>query len=264
VADRPVMDPAALDARLAARAKPGAPPCIVTASAGEVNTGDFDDLRAIAHVTQARGAWLHVDGAFGLFAAVDPERAHLLDGLAAADSIASDGHKWLNVPYDSGFAFTRHLAVQERVFRAAAAYLGSGPDLLHRTPENSRRFRALPAWLALMSYGREGYRALVRRCCEHAGRLGAHIASSESFELLAEVRLNIVCFALRSGDAQDRDRVLDDVQRGGRAFLTPTTYRGRPAIRAAFSNWSTTADDVGIVVRALEQAVRASSARAVL
>ncbi|HWL89112.1 MAG TPA: pyridoxal-dependent decarboxylase [Polyangiaceae bacterium] len=251
IGERPAMDPAALEARLAARAREGAP-SIVSASAGEVNTGDFDDLRALARVARRYDAWLHVDGAFGLFAAVDPARARWLDGIEEADSIASDAHKWLNVPYDSGFVFTRHLAAQERVFRTVAAYLGAGPDLLHRTPENSRRFRALPAWMTLMAYGREGYREMVQRCCAHAEQLGAHLAASESFDLLAEVRLNIVCFALRSGDAADRTRLLDALHSGGHAFLTPTVYRGRPAIRAAFSNWSTTRDDVDTVARALE------------
>ncbi|WP_394833182.1 pyridoxal-dependent decarboxylase [Pendulispora rubella] len=251
VEGRAAMDPAALDAHL--RGRPAAAPCIVSASAGEVNTGDFDDLRAVAEVAKRHGAWLHVDGAFGLFAAADPAYAHLVDGLELADSIASDAHKWLNVPYDSGFVFTRHLSDQERVFRAAGAYLGAGPDLLHRTPENSRRFRALPAWMTLMAYGREGYRDLVHRCCEHARRLGDHLRASRSYELLADVHLNIVCFAPRSRDVRERDRVLEAIHAGGRAFFTPTVYGGRPAIRAAFSNWSTTTEDVAIVARALDE-----------
>ncbi len=255
---RVVVDPRALDARLEARTRDGLP-CIVTASAGEVNTGDFDDLRAIAHVAKKHGAWLHVDGAFGLFAAVDPARAHLVAGLEEADSIAADAHKWLNVPYDSGFVFTRHLAAQERVFRAAGPYLGDGPDLLHRTPENSRRFRALPAWMTLMAYGREGYRELVARACSHAARLGAYIASSKFYELLSEVRLNIVCFTPREAGASKRDRLLDALRRDGRALLTPTFFQGRPAVRAAFSNWSTRDDDVDRVVQALEDAAQLAS-----
>ncbi|WP_394823350.1 pyridoxal phosphate-dependent decarboxylase family protein [Pendulispora albinea] len=251
---RAAIDPAALDQRLAAHAAKGGPPCIVTASAGEVNTGDFDDLRAIGAIARRYGAWFHVDGAFGLFAAVDPELAHLVAGVEAADSIAADAHKWLNVPYDSAFVWTRHLPLQERVFRAAGPYLGAGPDLLHRTPENSRRFRALPAWMTLMAYGREGYRAIIHRCCAHARRLGAHLAASSSFELLDEVRLNILCFAPRGGDPSQRDRVLEALRAGGRAFLTPTTFSGRPAIRAAFSNWSTTDDDVALIARALDDA----------
>lgn len=135
---RQAVDPVALAERLDAN---NGQPAIVVASAGEVNTGDFDDLEAVAALCRRYGAWLHIDGAFGLFAACDPSRSHLLRGLNEADSITTDGHKWLNVPYDSGIVFTRHIALQEQVFKAAAAYLGDGPDLLHRTPENSRRFR---------------------------------------------------------------------------------------------------------------------------
>lgn len=247
---RQAIDPAALAQRLAAA---GGTPAIVIASAGEVNTGDFDDLEALASLCQTYGAWLHVDGAFGLFAACDPSRSHLLRGLNAADSITTDGHKWLNVPYDSGLIFTRHLALQEHVFKAAAAYLGDGPDLLHRTPENSRRFRALPAWMTLMAYGHSGYQALVAQSCLFAQRLGQSIEQSAHFQLLAPVSLNIVCFALRNRDAEQRDRFLDALKRDGQVLLTPTFFAGRPAMRAAFVNWSTTEQDVQRTIAALER-----------
>jgi glutamate/tyrosine decarboxylase-like PLP-dependent enzyme len=195
-----------------------------------------------------------VDGAFGLFAACSPPHAHLLKGLAHADSVAADAHKWLNVPYDSGIAFTRHLALQERVFRAAAAYLGLGRDMLHRTPENSRRFRALPAWMTLMAYGRDGHRALVERTCALARALAAGLASSPHFEVLAPVTLNIVCLALRDGDAARRDRLLAALKADGRVLLTPTLYEGRPGLRAAFSTWRTSEDDVRVILAALEEA----------
>ncbi|RKG97427.1 pyridoxal phosphate-dependent decarboxylase family protein [Corallococcus carmarthensis] len=249
--DRPVMDPKALEARLAAL---GGAPAIVLASAGEVNTGDFDDLEAVGPLCRRYGAWLHVDGAFGIFAACSPAHAHLLRGLAHADSVAADGHKWLNVPYDSGLVFTRHLALQERVFRAVAAYLGQGPDLLHRTPENSRRFRALPAWMTLMAYGRDGHRALVERSCALARGLGEGLAASPRYALLAPVTLNIVCFALRSGDASRRDQLLAALQADGRVHFTPTQYAGRPGLRAAFSNWRTGESDLPIILAALEAA----------
>jgi len=228
-------------------------PAIVVASAGEVNTGDFDDIEALAGVCKAYGAWLHVDGAFGLYAACDPTRAHLLKGLEAADSITTDGHKWLNVPYDSGIVFTRHVALQEAVFKAAAAYLGEGPDLLHRTPEDSRRFRALPAWMTLMSYGRSGYRELFMRCCSLAQRMGQGIEQSSSFELLTPVRLNIVCFALRGASANQRDQFLEKLKEDGQVLLTPTFFAGKPAIRAAFVNWSTSEQDIPIILDALER-----------
>ena len=248
--DRMAVDPRALEERL--RSLEGRP-AIVVASAGDVNTGDFDDLEAVGELCREHGAWLHVDGAFGLFAACDPERAHLLAGLEQANSVATDGHKWLNVPYDSGIVFTRHLALQEKVFKAVAAYLGDGPDLLHRTPENSRRFRALPAWATLMAYGREGYRDLVRRNCAQAQALGERLAASEHFELLAPVRLDVVCFALREGDATRRDRLIDFLAHDGRAYLTPTHFEGRPGLRAAFVNWMTRDDDVETVFEALEE-----------
>jgi glutamate/tyrosine decarboxylase-like PLP-dependent enzyme len=231
----------------------GGAPAIVVASAGDVNTGDFDDLAALADLCEAHGAWLHVDGAFGLFAACDPARAGWLAGLDRADSVATDAHKWLNVPYDAGVVFTRHLALQEKVFRAVAAYLGAGPDLLHRTPENSRRFRALPSWMTLMAYGRDGCTAVVQQCCALASDLGDRIQRSAHLELLAPVRLNIVCFALRRGGSAERDRLLATLLDGGVVRLTPTVLHGRPALRAAFSNWRTTPADVDRIWAALER-----------
>lgn len=247
------VNPQALEQRL--KALNGAP-AIVIASAGEVNTGDFDDLEMLATLCQAYGAWLHVDGAFGLFAACDPARAHLLRGLEQADSIIADGHKWLNVPYDSGFVFTRHLALHQQVFKVSAAYLGETADLSHRTPEDSRRFRALPAWMTLMAYGRSGYRELVARCCSLASQMAQGLESSPLFELLAPVRLNIVCFALRDADAARRDRFLEALKEDGRVLLTPTFFAGKPAIRAAFANWSTSEQDIPLVLAALETYAR--------
>ncbi len=247
---RQAIDPAELAQHLAAA---GGKPVIVVASAGEVNTGDFDDLEALSSLCRSYGAWLHVDGAFGLFAACDPSRSHLLRGLDAADSITTDGHKWLNVPYDSGIIFTRNVALQEQVLKAAAAYLGAGPDLLHRTPENSRRFRALPAWMTLMAYGRSGYQALVAQCCHLAQRLGQSIEQSVYFELLAPVSLNIVCFAFREANVDQRDRFLEALKRDGQVLLTPTFFAGRAAMRAAFVNWSTSEQDVQQIIEALER-----------
>ncbi len=250
LAGRTAVDPQALAQRLSAL---NGKPAIVVASAGEVNTGDFDDLEAIAALCQQHEAWFHVDGAFGLFAACDPTRAHLLHDLEAADSITTDGHKWLNVPYDSGIIFTRHLALQEQVFNASAAYLGVGPDLLHRTPENSRRFRALPAWMTLMAYGRSGYQEIVARCCHLAQQLGQGIQQSLHFELLSPVYLDIVCFTLRGADSAQRDHLLDLLIQDGKVLLTPTVLAGKPAIRAAFVNWSTTEQDISLILESLER-----------
>jgi glutamate/tyrosine decarboxylase-like PLP-dependent enzyme len=247
---RMAVDPQALAQRLAAL---NGAPAIVVASAGEVNTGDFDDLEALAGLCKTYSAWLHVDGAFGLFAACDPTRAHLLRGLEAADSIIADGHKWLNVPYDSGFVFTRHLTLHQQVFKVTAAYLGDGSDLSHRTPEDSRRFRALPAWMTLMAYGKSGYQELVVRCCSLAQQMAQGLEQMPHFELLAPVRLNIVCFTLRGANPAQRDSFLERLKEDGRVLLTPTFLAGKPAIRAAFVNWSTSEQDIPLILNALEQ-----------
>jgi glutamate/tyrosine decarboxylase-like PLP-dependent enzyme len=248
---REAMDVAALREALAKHSGPS----IVLASACTVNTADFDDLSAIAQLCHEFEAWLHVDAAFGLFAACSSRHAHLLQGLELADSITADAHKWLNVPYDCGFVLTRHLGLLERIFQASAAYLASPtsdvPDLFLRTPESSRRFRALPVWMTLMAYGRDGYREIVERTCELAESLGEWIKASPHFELLAPVRLNIVCFALRQATPETNERFLRSIEVDGRIFLTPTHYVGKPALRAAFSNWRTTAADLEIIQAAL-------------
>ena len=249
---RRTLDPAALETRL--RAAKG--PCIVVAGAGEVDSGQFDPLTDVAELCRAHGAWLHVDGAFGLFAACDPDRRARLDGLESADSVVADGHKWLNVPYDCGFVWTRRSDLQEKVFRAAGAYLGDGSgDLLNLTPENSRRFRALPAWMTLQAYGRRGYRELVRRNCEQASRLGEWIAGRPELELLFGVELNIVCFGFKTPEPTLRDRLLSRLRDDGVVYLTATRVDDRPAVRAAFSNWSTTDDDLDRILDSLERAL---------
>lgn len=244
------MDLEALDAALRGLA---GRPALVAASAGTVTTTAFDDLARTADLCARHGAFLHVDGAFGLFAAVSPRLAPRLEGVARADSVATDLHKWLNVPYDAGLAFTRHLPLQEKVFRASAAYLSTAPDFFHRTPENSRRWRALPAWMALRAYGREGVRAVVERCCDLAAALGRWIEASEDYELLAPVTLNIVCFAPRTRPAE---AVLARLASDGRCFLTPGAWQGRKGLRAAFSNFMTAGEDLEIVQAALRDAVR--------
>jgi glutamate/tyrosine decarboxylase-like PLP-dependent enzyme len=175
----------------------------------------------------------------------------LLDGWPEADSVCVDLHKWLNVPYDSAVQFTRRQDLQVRVFENQSVYLGApgdSPDPMHLTPETSRRLRALPAWFALAAYGRAGYREIVERNIACAQEMGARLAASPRWKLLAPVRLNVVCFAPTTGHVAD---VLDDLTRSGEAFLTPTVYQGVPAIRAAFSNWRTTSADVDRVGTAL-------------
>ena len=241
-------------------------PVIVVGNAGEVNSGHFDDLAALADLRDAHpgGAWLHVDGAFGLFAAVSPRLADLTRGIERADSLAADAHKWLNVPYDSGFAFVRDAAILREAFAAGGAYvLGSaGWDPFTHVPEMSRRFRGLAAWCALKAWGRAGYRALVERCVDHAAAFARWVEVTPGVELMNPAPLNIVCFRLlRAGlDAGATDELnraaVRALQQDGRAFVTGTIWNGHAAMRAAFDNWQTTLDDVALLQDAVAEVGR--------
>lgn len=230
----------------------GAGPMIVCAQAGNVNTGSFDPFDRIAPLARSRGAWLHVDAAFGLWAAASPAHRHLVSGVALADSWATDGHKWLNVPYDSGFAIVADAAAHHAAFSADAAYLektsGEERDPEDWVPEFSRRARGFPVYAALRSLGREGVSALVDRCCAHARAIADRLRRAPGVEILNDVVLNqvLVRFTPRSGadaDAFTRD-VVQRVQRDGTCWLSGTTWQGRAAMRISLSGWSTTAADV--------------------
>jgi glutamate/tyrosine decarboxylase-like PLP-dependent enzyme len=244
------VDLAALEERLAAAAGPA----IVLAGAGEVNTGAFDDLAAVADLCARHGAWLHVDAAFGLFAGASPRLAHLLRGIERADSVASDGHKWLNVPYDCGFAFVRDAAPLRGAFATSAPYIAGagGFDADDYGPEMSRRFRALAAWCALKAYGRAGYRALVERCVANASAFARWVEAARGLELSNEPALNVVCFRYAASDEANRAAV-SALQADGRVFVTGTIWNGRAAIRAAFDNWATAPADVEILERAVSE-----------
>ena len=261
------VDLAALDIELARH--PG--PVIVVANAGEVNSGAFDPIDAVAEICAAHpgGAWLHVDGAFGLFAAASPRLRHLVRGIERADSVAADGHKWLNVPYDGGFAFVRDADALRAAFAVDAAYLAPDPgapwDPYTHVPEMSRRFRALAAWCALRAAGRDGYRVLVERCVDNAAAFAAWVDAEPGLELVAPAPLNVVCFRVvpAGSDPVARDTAnraaVVEIQRDGRAFVTGTYWRDQAAIRAAFDNWMTGPEDVRLLQDAVRDAARAVS-----
>jgi len=232
---------------------------IIVANAGTVLTGDFDDIGALADLAERFGAHLHVDGAFGAVAACSPAYRHLIKGMERGDTVASDGHKFLNVPFDSGFVFARALEPQIEMFKNVSSYQApprlDPQHLIHLSPQNSRRLRALPAWVGLRAYGAEGYRAIVERCCGLAAALGERIEASDGFRLLAPVGFNVVAFQLVGPDgdgasAEETGAFLDRVRDDGRVFVTPGNLRGTPCVRLAMVNWSTTEADIDIAMAA--------------
>ena len=229
---------------------------IVCLQAGNVNTGACDPVRDICPVAHARGAWVHVDGAFGLWAAAAPARAHLVAGIAAADSWALDAHKWLNVPYDSGVALCRDGAALRAAMATQAAYLlqGMGREPDEYTPELSRRARGVEIWAALAALGRSGLADLVERCCRHAARFAAGL-SAAGHEILNEVTLNQVL--VRFGDDATTRRVIAARQADGTCWCGGTVWQGRTAMRISVSSWATTEQDVEHSLAAMIRIARA-------
>lgn len=249
------LEPYALDAAL--RALEGAP-AVVVANAGEVNAGHFEPIREVAEVARARRAWLHVDGAFGLFARVSPRTSHLADGVDLADSVISDGHKWLNVPYDSGFAFVRDPAYLRGAFHAGAAYLPEAEDerpvFGFMGPELSRRARSLAVWATLRAYGRDGYRAIVERCLDNAAHLARLVEEAEDAELLLPAPLNVVFFRYRPPGVPEEEldelnlRIERQALTDGRVYVGTTRWNGVVGFRPAFVNWRTSPADAELVL----------------
>jgi glutamate/tyrosine decarboxylase-like PLP-dependent enzyme len=219
-------------------------PTILCAQAGEVNSGACDPLDDICDAAAEHGAWVHVDGAFGLWAAASPAHRDLVAGAGRADSWATDAHKWLNVPYDSGLAFVARPDAHRAAFSGAAAYLPPGiRDAMDWTPEASRRARAFPIWAALRSLGRAGVAEMIERCCACARRFADTLAAEPGIAVLNEVVLNQVLVRFADDDATT-DAILAAVQEDGTCWMGPTTWRGRQAMRISVSNWATTPDDV--------------------
>jgi glutamate/tyrosine decarboxylase-like PLP-dependent enzyme len=233
-------------------------PTIVVLQAGNVNTGACDDVRAAVEVARRHDAWVHVDGAFGLWAGAAPSTRHLVDGVGLADSWACDGHKWLNVPYDSGFVFCADPEAHVGAVSYTASYLvgsGTGEHVLSDLAlQSSRRARGFTAWAALRELGRDGVADLVERCCRLARRFAAGLAAGGA-DVVNDVVLNQVLAGF--GDDDRTDRVVEAVQREGTCWLGGTTWRGRRLIRVSVSNWSTTEDDVDRSVAAVLRAAAA-------
>lgn len=240
------LDPAALDDALRDREEPA----IVLMQAGDINTGAFDDFATLIPIAKRHGAWVHVDGAFGLWAAASPKYAHLLEGAEAADSWVTDGHKWLNVPFDCAYAFVANRDAHYGSMSHRAAYLthdAVARDAGDWTPEWSRRARSFPTYAALRFLGRNGLADLIERCCRHAYDLVTRIGRLPGAEVLAVPVINQGL--LRFGDRTDD--VIAAINATGEAFFSGTTWRGRRAMRVSVVSWKTTDEDVDRVVNAV-------------
>jgi glutamate/tyrosine decarboxylase-like PLP-dependent enzyme len=233
-------------------------PAILLATAGEVNAGRFDPIDKLAALCERYPSWLHVDGAFGLFARLSTQTAELAAGIERAHSVASDAHKWLNVPYDCGFAFARDPDALRRSLSVLAPYLDqpgpAQPSYQTHSPQGSRRARSFAVWASLRAYGPDGYRALVERHLALARRVAGQVDASPDLERLAETPLNIVCFRFRPPGVPEDE--LDDlnlrlekaIQEDGRIFVGTTRQRGRVAFRPAILNWRMRERDVDLIV----------------
>jgi glutamate/tyrosine decarboxylase-like PLP-dependent enzyme len=258
--DRVVSVPVDGQGRMIASAFPKLEsPSIVCLQAGNVNTGAFDPASEIIEKAHADGAWVHVDGAFGLWAAVSPALAHLVDGFPHADSWATDAHKWLNVPYDSGLAFVRDAEILRSAMTLSAAYLPTGErrEPIQYTPELSRRARGVEVWAAMKSLGRSGLAELIERDCRCAARFAKGLAAA-GYEILNEVVLNQVLVSF--GSPEFNTRAIAAIQVEGTCWCGPTVWQGRSAMRISVSSWMTTESDVDRSLDAMIRVVRNLSA----
>jgi glutamate/tyrosine decarboxylase-like PLP-dependent enzyme len=228
---------------------------LVCIQAGNVNTGAFDPAAEIARVAHEAGAWVHVDGAFGLWARACPSRKYLSEGLEEADSWATDAHKWLNVPYDSGFTFVRNEEHLRAAMSSTAAYLlrGETREPYDYTPELSRRGRGIEVWAALLSLGRDGLADMIEQDCRMAERFAARL-SLAGYQILNDVCLNQVLVSF--GEPELTKKVIAELQRDGTAWFGGTVWQGRTAMRISVSSWATTEHDVDLSVEAIQEAVQ--------
>jgi glutamate/tyrosine decarboxylase-like PLP-dependent enzyme len=239
-------------------------PAIVCAQAGEVNTGAFDDFSAIADATEEHGAWLHVDGAFGLWAAAAPSLRHLVRGAERAQSWITDAHKWLNVPYDSALVFCADPEAHRAAMTVTASYLvqdgSTVRDQVDWVPEFSRRARGFAVYAALRSLGRSGVAELVERTCACARRFAERVVALPGVELLNDVVLNQVLFRFESDERTDE--VLRAVQDAGEVWMSGTTWDGRRAIRVSVSNWQTGEEEIDLALESFRRAAAQPPAQA--
>ena len=238
-------------------------PAILCASAGEVNTGHFDPIDQMADLAEKYNAWLHVDGAFGLFARVTPQISELAAGTERADSVTSDAHKWLNVPYDCGFAFLKDETALRGVFASSAPYLSGvdepKPNYAFMVPESSQRARGLTLWATLRAYGRSGYRAMIERHLSLAQRLAELVDAAPELERMSDVPLNIVCFRWHPEGVEEEEldvlnsKLAEAVIEDGRVIFGTTIYKGQVAFRPAIVNWRTTEKDIELIVDVVKE-----------
>jgi glutamate/tyrosine decarboxylase-like PLP-dependent enzyme len=237
-------------------------PTIVCLQAGEINTGVSDDFVKLIPIAKNAGAWVHVDGAFGLWAAASEKLRGQVAGVEMADSWATDGHKWLNVPYDSGFAFVRDRAAHRNAFAQHAAYLthqSEVRDQMDWTPEFSRRARGFPTYAAIRQMGRRGIADLIERCCRYAHEITVGIGKLDGARMVCEPTLNqgLIQFLERRAGATEADHsrktneVIAKIAKSGEAFFTGSEWNGRRVMRVSVCSWQTTDADVERVVRAV-------------
>lgn len=247
-----------IDADALAAALEADGPAIVVLSAGEINTGACDDFERLIPLARERGAWVHVDGAFGLIARVSRARRELLRGVEGADSWASDAHKWLNVPFDCGLAFVRDPDAHRAAMTGGGAYVSSSAELRDQIDWNtewSRRARAVPLYAALREVGRSGFESIVDRCCDAATEIADGLAQIDGLEVMVHPEMNQAVFRAADGDAATEE-LMERVNRSGEAYFSATSWKGQRAIRLSVVNWRTGSDEV----RRTLEAVRAAAA----